>query len=56
MKTSDFYFDLPEELIAQKPCTARGDDRLMLLGRTSGAVEHHSMADLLSLFVLHAPR
>ena len=49
MKTSDFYFDLPEELIAQKPCTARGDDRLMLLGRTSGAVEHHSMADLPSL-------
>ena len=49
MKTSDFYFDLPEELIAQKPCTARGDDRLMLLGRTSGAVEHHVMADLPSL-------
>ncbi len=49
MKTSDFYFDLPEELIAQKPCTARGDDRLMLLGRKSGAVEHHVMADLPSL-------
>ncbi len=49
MKTSDFYFDLPEELIAQKPCTERGNDRLMLLGRTSGAVEHHVMADLPSL-------
>ena len=49
MKTSDFYFDLPEELIAQKPCTERGNDRLMLLGRESGAVEHHVMADLPSL-------
>ncbi len=49
MKTSDFYFDLPEELIAQKPCTARGDDRLMLLGRKSGTVAHHVMADLPSL-------
>ncbi|MCR5620282.1 MAG: tRNA preQ1(34) S-adenosylmethionine ribosyltransferase-isomerase QueA [Treponema sp.] len=49
MKTSDFYFDLPEELIAQKPCTERGNDRLMLLGRENGRVEHHVMADLPSL-------
>ncbi len=46
MKTSDFYFDLPQELIAQKPSGARGQDRLMLLGRSSGAIEHHVMADL----------
>lgn len=49
MKLSDFYFDLPEELIAQKPCGERGNDRLMLLGRNSGAVEHHLMQDLPSL-------
>ena len=40
MKTSDFYFDLPQELIAQKPCNERGNDRLMLLGRTTGSVAH----------------
>ncbi|MBQ9539533.1 MAG: tRNA preQ1(34) S-adenosylmethionine ribosyltransferase-isomerase QueA [Treponema sp.] len=46
MKTSDFYFDLPQELIAQKPCGERGNDRLMLLGRVSGNTENHIMADL----------
>jgi S-adenosylmethionine:tRNA ribosyltransferase-isomerase len=46
MKTSDFYFDLPQELIAQKPSGARGQDRLMLLGRTSGDIAHHLMSDL----------
>ncbi len=46
MKRTDFYFDLPAELIAQRPSAVRGQDRLMLLGRTSGAVEHHKMDDL----------
>jgi S-adenosylmethionine:tRNA ribosyltransferase-isomerase len=46
MKTSDFYFDLPEELIAQKPAGERGDDRLMQLGRVSGTIVHHRMSDL----------
>lgn len=46
MKTKDFYFDLPEELVAQKPATERGHDRLMHLGKESGVVEHHVMADL----------
>ncbi|MBP5577365.1 MAG: tRNA preQ1(34) S-adenosylmethionine ribosyltransferase-isomerase QueA [Treponema sp.] len=46
MKTSDFYFDLPQELIAQRPSGKRGDDRLMLLGKESGSVEHHLMAEL----------
>ena len=49
MKTSDFYFDLPEALIAQKPSGKRGEDRLMLLGRTDGHVEHHQMSDLVDL-------
>ena len=46
MKTSDFYFDLPQELIAQKPSGERGADRLMLLGRKSGEVSHYRMDDL----------
>ncbi len=46
MKTSDFYFELPEELIAQKPSGERGDDRLMELGRKSGIVTHHKMQEL----------
>lgn len=49
MKTSDFYFDLPQELIAQKPAGERGNDRLMLLGRKSGTVENHLMEELPSL-------
>ncbi len=49
MKLSDFYFDLPQELVAQKPSGQRGNDRLMLLGRNDGRVEHHLMQDLPSL-------
>ena len=46
MLTSDFNFDLPEELIAQHPSGERGQDKLMLLNRQTGAVEHHMMDDL----------
>ena len=46
MKLSDFYFDLPEELIAQKPSGVRGQDRLMLLDRETGKVTHLKMDDL----------
>ena len=49
MQTKDFYFDLPEDLIAQKPSGVRGDDKLMFLNRTTGDVEHHVMADLVDL-------
>ena len=49
MLTSDFNFDLPQELIAQHPSGIRGQDKLMLLGRESGIVEHHMMDDLPSL-------
>ena len=41
MKTSDFYYDLPQELIAQTPLDKRDTSRLMTLDRASGAVEHH---------------
>ncbi len=46
MLTSDFNFDLPEELIAQHPSGVRGQDKLMLLNRATGEVEHHMMDDL----------
>lgn len=49
MKTSDFNFDLPQELIAQHPSGVRGQDKLMLLGRENGVVEHFSMSDLPNL-------
>lgn len=46
MKLSDFNFELPEELIAQRPSGIRGEDKLMVLDRKTGAVEHHKMEEL----------
>lgn len=49
MLTSDFNFDLPEELIAQRPSGERGNDKLMYLNKVTGAVEHHSMSEIVDL-------
>ena len=46
MKTHDFYFDLPEELIAQTPLHRRDSSRLLVLDRESGAWEHRHFYDL----------
>ena len=46
MKTSDFYYDLPPELIAQTPLDKRDTSRLMTLDRATGAVEHHHFYEL----------
>ena len=46
MKTSDFYYDLPQELIAQTPIEKRDTSRLMTLDRVSGATGHHHFYDL----------
>ena len=46
MKTSDFYYDLPENLIAQTPVEPRNSSRLMVLNRKTGAVEHRKFSDL----------
>ena len=40
MKTSDFYFDLPEELIAQTPLKNRDESKLMVLDKKSGDIDH----------------
>ena len=47
MKTSDFYYDLPEELIAQTPLQQRDASRLMVLDRTEGTVLHRHFYDVL---------
>lgn len=47
MKTSDFYYDLPQELIAQDPLEDRSSSRLMVLDKETGAVKHHVFLDIL---------
>ncbi len=49
MKKSDFYFDLPPELIAQSPLKQRDASRLLSLDRTTGAIHHGQFRDLPSL-------
>ena len=46
MKKSDFYYDLPEELIAQTPIEPRNASRLMVLSKQSGSVTHTSFLNL----------
>lgn len=46
MKTHDFYFDLPEELIAQTPIEKRDESRLLVLDKNSGAWEHKHFYDI----------
>ena len=46
MKKSDFYYDLPEELIAQNPLKQRDASRLMLLDKQSGAMDHRHFYEL----------
>ena len=46
MKTADFYFDLPKELIAQAPPEKRGDSRLLVCDRRSGRLTDTVVAEL----------
>ena len=46
LKKSDFYFDLPEELIAQDPLSDRSSSRLLVLDRENGEVEHHIFKEI----------
>lgn len=46
MKTSDFYYDLPEELIAQTPIEPRNASRMMILDKNTGEIEHKIFKDL----------
>lgn len=47
MKKQDFYFDLPEELIAQDPLEDRASSRLLVLDKESGEVKHRHFRDVL---------
>ena len=47
MLTSDFSYDLPEELIAQEPVEPRDSCRLLVLGRADGSIEHRVFSDII---------
>ena len=47
LKTEDFFYELPEELIAQSPAPVRDECRLMVLDRESGSIEHKIFKDVL---------
>ena len=49
MLTKDFYFDLPDSLIAQEPSEKRGEDRLLVLDKNSGEYKDMMMSDFPSL-------
>ena len=46
LKTADFYYDLPEELIAQHPMAQRDASRLMVLDRAEGTLAHRHFSDI----------
>ncbi|MDT8317618.1 MAG: tRNA preQ1(34) S-adenosylmethionine ribosyltransferase-isomerase QueA [bacterium] len=50
MKTSDFDYLLPEELIAQSPPASRGASRLLVFHREKGRISHKSFSDIINLF------
>ena len=45
MQTSDYDYELPDELIAQHPPERRGESRMMVIDRTAGTISHRSFAD-----------
>lgn len=47
VKTSDFYYDLPEELIAQDPLEDRSSSRLLVLNKETGKTEHHVFREII---------
>ena len=47
MKTSDFYYDLPQELIAQTPLKERSKSRMMVLDKDTGSIEHKSFENII---------
>lgn len=49
LKTHDFYYDLPEELIAQTPLEQRDSSRLLMMNRETGAVSHGHFYDICDL-------
>lgn len=50
MNKSDFYFHLPDELIAQKPLENREQSRLMYIDKKSGEISHYTFKDIINFF------
>ena len=48
MKLSDFQFELPSALLAQRPAADRDESRLMVLNRKEETIEHHSFKDVIN--------
>ena len=48
LKTSDYYFDLPKELIAQDPLEDRSASRLLVMNRQTGETSHHIFKEICS--------
>lgn len=48
MKKEEFYFDLPQELIAQDPLEERSSSRLLVLDKETGKMQHHVFRDIVS--------
>ena len=51
MKTTDFDYELPQELIAQTPMEPRDHSRLMVLHRDTGAIEHKHFYDIVDYLI-----
>ena len=49
MKTHDFWYDLPEELIAQTPLEKRDTSRLLVMDRKTGQVKHQYFYDIVEI-------
>ena len=50
MKLSNFHFDLPKSLLAQRPSEDRDDSRLMVLNRKEEKIFHHKFKDIMGFF------
>ena len=50
MKLSDFSFDLPNVLLAQRPSAGRDESRLMVLNRSDKSISHHTFKDVINFF------
>ena len=48
MKRQDFYYELPQKLIAQDPLEDRSSSRLLVLDKESGAVSHHGFKEIIN--------
>ena len=51
MRTEDFDFDLPEELIAQTPLEKRDSSKLLVLDKETGEIEHKHFTDIIDYLI-----